>query len=450
MRKPIIAIVGRTNVGKSTLLNRLAGKRISVVADLPGTTRDRVFASISWQGREMIIIDTGGWHARPQSSLEQKVKQQVEIAIAQADVILFVVDAREGATAGDEEIANMLRLTNKPIVLAVNKVDSQRQASQIVDFYRLGIGEPIAISAYHDLGIEKLMSTILASLPSEPSGITESEQAEQLKLSIVGRPNVGKSTLLNALTGEERAIVHESPGTTRDSLDVTIHWRDKEILLIDTAGIRRRGRIDSNVEYYSLLRALQAIDRCDIALLLVDASEFVTAQDLHIAGYIVEAGKGMIIAVNKWDLVPSKQREEFKKLAEKRFRFASYAPIIYISARLRRGLKQILPLAWQIWQERQKRLDAAEINAAIQEAVSNYPPPCVGTKKLRILRAYQDESRPATFVVQVNDPESVHFSYKRYLEKRLRHRFGFDGVPLNLMFAKATDKMSKKTEVTAG
>lgn len=448
MNKPVVAIVGRTNVGKSTLLNRLAGRRISVVADVPGTTRDRVFASVSWQGRELMIIDTGGWQAKVQSPLELKVRQQVQMAVAQADVILFVVDAKEGATAGDEEIADMLRTLNKPVILTVNKVDSERQAAQIVDFHRLGIGEPIAVSAYHNLGMERLMSAILASLPPQRSGTPEVEKREELKLSIVGRPNVGKSTLLNALTGEERAIVHEFPGTTRDSIDVEITWDEKKILLIDTAGIRRRGRIDSAVEYYSLLRALQAIDRCDVALLLVDAGEFVTAQDLHIAGYIVEAGKGMIIAINKWDLIPQKAREEFKKRTEERFRFASYAPIIYISARLRQGLGQILPLAWQIWQERQKRLGSSEVDAAIQEAVASYPPPGVGTKKLRIVRAFQDESRPATFVLQVSDPEAVHFSYKRYLENRLRRRFGFRGVPLNLIFAKATDKMNQKMEVT--
>ena len=342
MTRPIVAIVGRTNVGKSTLLNRLAGRRVAVVADLPGTTRDRVFAFVSWQGRELTVVDTGGWQAKPSASLEQKVRQQVEAAIAQADTIIFLVDAGDGAIAADEETADMLRAANKPIILAVNKVDSAKQANQVADFYGLGMGEPIAISAYHNRGIDELMDAVLASLPPQPVSVAEPAEA---KLAIVGRPNVGKSTLLNALLGDERAIVHESPGTTRDSLDAIMHWDDKEILLVDTAGIKRRGRVDAGVDYYSLLRALQAINRCDVALLLIDAGEFITAQDMHIAGYIIEVGKGMILLVNKWDLVPQEQRPKFKQSVEQRLRFASYTPIIYISAKLGQGINRILPQA---------------------------------------------------------------------------------------------------------
>jgi len=446
MTKPIVAIVGRTNVGKSTLLNRLAGKRVAVVADLPGTTRDRVFAFVSWQGQQLTVIDTGGWQSKPQESLEQKVKQQVEAAIAQADVIIFLVDVKDGAIAADEEIADMLHAANKPIVLAVNKVDSAKQANQVADFYRLGMGEPIAISAYHNRGIDELMDAVLASLPPQPSSIAESGKA---KLAIVGRPNVGKSTLLNALLGEERAIVHESPGTTRDSLDAIMHWGDKEILLVDTAGIKRRGRVDAGVDYYSLLRALQAINRCDVALLLIDAGEFITAQDMHIAGYIIEVGKGMILVVNKWDLVPQEQRQEFKQSAEQRFKFASYTPIIYISAKLGQGINKILPQAWEIWQERQKRLPQSEVDELVKQAVSSYPPPRTGSRRLHITRAYQDESQPATFVLKVNDPKLVHFSYRRYLENKLRQGFGFRGVPLKLIFTKVSRKINKKMEVGA-
>ena len=446
MTKPIVAIVGRTNVGKSTLLNRLAGKRVAVVADLPGTTRDRVFAFVSWQGQQLTVIDTGGWQSKPQESLEQKVKQQVEAAIAQADVIIFLVDVKDGAIAADEEIADMLHAANKPIVLAVNKVDSAKQANQVADFYRLGMGEPIAISAYHNRGIDELMDAVLASLPPQPSSIAESGKA---KLAIVGRPNVGKSTLLNALLGEERAIVHESPGTTRDSLDAIMHWGDKEILLVDTAGIKRRGRVDAGVDYYSLLRALQAINRCDVALLLIDAGEFITAQDMHIAGYIIEVGKGMILVVNKWDLVPQEQRQEFKQSAEQRFKFASYTPIIYISAKLGQGINKILPQAWEIWQERQKRLPQSEVDELVKQAVSSYPPPRTGSRRLHITRAYQDESQPATFVLKVNDPRLVHFSYQRYLENKFRQGFGFRGVPLKLIFTKVSRKINKKMEVGA-
>jgi GTP-binding protein len=446
MTRPIVAIVGRTNVGKSTLLNRLAGQRIAVVADLPGTTRDRVFAFVSWQGRELTVVDTGGWQAQPSTSLEQKVKQQVEAAITQADVIIFLVDVKDGVIAADEEIADVLRAANKPVILTVNKVDSAKQANQVADFHRLGMGEPVAISAHHNLGIDELIDAVLASLSPQPISIAKPGEA---KLAIVGRPNVGKSTLLNALLGEERAIVHESPGTTRDSLDAIVDWGDKRILLVDTAGIKRRGRVDSGVDYYSLLRALQAINRCDVALLLIDASEFITAQDMHIAGYIIDGGKGVMLLVNKWDLVPREQRERFKQSMERRFRFASYMPVIYISAKLRQGINGILPLAWEIWQERQKRIPQAQVDELVKQVVSSYPAPRTGSRRLRIARAYQDESQPATFVLEVNDPKLVHFSYQRYLGNRLRQGFGFRGVPVKLIFTRTARKMNKKIDVTA-
>jgi len=447
MTRPIVAIVGRTNVGKSTLLNRLASRRIAVVADLPGTTRDRVFAFLSWQERELTVVDTGGWQTKPTTSLEQKVKQQVEAAIAQADAVIFLVDAKDGAIAADEEIAGVLRAANRrPIILAVNKVDSAKQANQVAEFYHLGMGEPIAISAHHNLGIDDLMDAVLASLPPQPISITEPGEA---KLAIVGRPNVGKSTLLNTLLRDERAIVHESPGTTRDSLDAIIRWDDKEILLVDTAGIKRRGRVDAGVDYYSLLRALQAINRCDVALLLIDASEFITAQDMHIAGYIIEVGKGIILLVNKWDLVPQEQRQEFKRSVEQKLRFASYTPIIYISAKLGQGINRILPQAWEIWQERQRRIPQSEVNELVKQAVGSHPPPRTGSRQLHIARAYQDESQPATFVLKVNYPQLVHFSYQRYLENKLRQGFGFRGVPLKLIFTKGARKINKKMEVRA-
>jgi GTP-binding protein len=446
MTRPIVAIVGRTNVGKSTLLNRLAGRRLAVVADLPGTTRDRVFAFITWQGQEMTVVDTGGWQTKPSTSLEQKVKQQVEAAIAQADVIIFLVDAMGGAIAADGEIADMLRPANKPIVLAVNKVDSAKQANQAADFYHLGIGEPIAISAHHNRGIDDLMDAVSSSLPPQPPSIGEPGEA---KLAIVGRPNVGKSTLLNMLLRDERAVVHESPGTTRDSLDAVIRWDDKEILLVDTAGIKRRGRVSAGIDYYSLIRAFQAVNHCDVALLLIDASEFITAQDMHIAGYIIEFGKGILLLVNKWDLVPQEHRQEFKHRMEQRLRFASYTPIIYISAKLGKGINRILPQAWEIWQERQKRIPQSEVNELVKQAVSNHPPPRAGSRRLHIARAYQDESQPATFVLKVNNPKLFHFSYQRYLENKLRQGFGFRGVPLKLIFTKAARKINKQIEVRA-
>jgi GTP-binding protein len=446
MTGPIVAIVGRTNVGKSTLLNRLAGRQIAVVADLPGTTRDRVFAFVSWQGRELTVVDTGGWQAQPTTSLEQKVKQQVEAAIAQADVIIFLVDVKDGAIGADEEIADVLRAAKKPSILAVNKVDSAKQANQVADFYRLGMGEPVAISAHHNLGIDDLMNAMLACLPAQPVSIVEPAEA---KVAIVGRPNVGKSTLLNALLGQERAIVNECPGTTRDSLDAMIRWGDKEILLVDTAGIKRRGRVGVGVDYYSLVRALQAINRCDVALLLIDAGEFITAQDMHIAGYIIDAGKGVMLLVNKWDLIPREQRQIFKQGMERRLRFASYIPVIYISAKLELGINEVLPQAWEVCQERKKQIRQAEVDELVKQVVRSYPPPRTGSRRLHVTRAYQDEAQSATFVLHVNDPKLVHFSYRRYLQNKLRQDFGFRGVPLKLIFTKAGRKINGKMEAGA-
>jgi GTPase len=444
MTRPIIAIVGRTNVGKSTLLNRLASKRLAVVGDLPGITRDRVFAIASWEGRELTLVDTGGWQAKPQSTLEQKVKQQVEAAIAQAEVIIFLVDAGDGVIAADEEVADVLRAASKPVVLAVNKVDSASQENQIADFYRLSIGTPVAISAYHNRGIDKLMDAVLAYLPPSPASLVEPEEA---KLAIVGRPNVGKSTLLNALLGDERAIIDETPGTTRDALDAMVRWEDKGILLIDTAGIRRRGRVDAGIDYYSLLRALQAINRCDVALLMIDASELVTAQDMHIAGYVIEAGKGMILVVNKWDLIRQVERREFKRYMEQRLKFISYVPALYISAKLGHNVDKVLPQAWKVWQERQKHIPSEMVDMVVKQAVKGHPPPRVGSRQLRIAHAYQGESSHSTFVLQVNDPRLVHFSYQRYLENKLRCSFGFHGTPLRLIFTKARRKSNKSIKV---
>ncbi len=444
MAEPVVAIVGRPNVGKSTLLNRLAGRRLVVISDSPGTTRDRIFTSITWQGQELTVVDSGGWQLEPPSLLQQKVKQQVEAAITQADVIIFMVDAKDGVIAADEELADMLRTLNKPKVLAVNKIDLEQQTNKVVDFYRLGMGTPLAISAYHNRGIDKLMNTVLALVPSVSISIT---QTEDVKLAIVGRPNTGKSTLLNALIGTERAIVHEAPGTTRDAIDTVVNWNNRNILLIDTAGIKRRGRVDAGIDYYSLIRAIQAINRCDVALLLLDATEFITAQDLHIASYILGAGKGIVFLVNKWDIIPQVQKREFKQLLEKRIRFMYYIPMLYLSAKTGEGLGRVLPLACQVWQERQKRLSDSAVNKAIQEAVDIHLPPRVGTKRLQIMRAYQDESKPANFVLQVNDPKLIPPPYQRYLEKKLRSKFGFRGVPLQLNFTKFSHKSSRKIKV---
>ncbi len=430
MNKPVVAIIGRQNVGKSTLLNRLAGKNLAIVEDIPGTTRDRVFASVSWQGTEFTLVDTGGLETKPQSTIAQEVKEQVEIAISEADVIIFLVNVRDGATPLDLEIADKLRQTNKPILLVVNKADNDKLEAEAVEFYELGMGEPIAISAHHGRGTAELLDRIITFLPTLPPSEVESDV---IKVAIVGRPNVGKSMLLNTILGEERAIVDDTPGTTRDTVDSYLDFQGQTVLLIDTAGIRKRGRQEVGIEKYSVIRALRAIERSDIALLVIDASEPFTAQDMHIGGFIRQMAKGIIIIVNKWDLVPDKNTVKWSRYIRSQFKFVPYAPIIYTSAKFEQGVEKIMPQVYQVYQERQKRLPTAVVNSVIQQAASAHNLPQTGKKQLKILYATQAEINPPTFVFFVNDTK-VHFSYQRYLENKLRQAFGFTGTPLRFIF----------------
>ncbi len=440
--KRVIAIVGRANVGKSALFNRLAGKQINIVEDLPGTTRDRVFAEATLQDQLVTLVDSGGLDPSPESSMNEKVNQQVEIAIAEADVIIFLVDIHHGVLAAEQEIADMLRKSNKPIVLVANKADNTRLENQINDFYQLGLGTPLAISALHGRGINDLVDKVVSLLPQAmPDSITDSSMP---KLAIVGRPNAGKSMLLNAIVGEERAIVDQFPGTTRDAVDTVFEYQEQKILLIDTAGIRRRGRSSAGIEYYSLIRSLRAISRCDIALLVIDATEFITAQDIHIAGYIKEACKGMILIINKWDLVPKQSPEDYAAQVRQRIKFITYVPIHFVSAKLGQKVKTIIPTALQIWQERQKQLPDNIIDTLIKQAVRSHAPPRKGLRRLEVFRAYQDGVNPPTFSFLVNDPQLVHFSYERYLENKLRHTFGFSGTSLRFFFKKAPPKKRAK------
>jgi len=429
--KPVVAIIGRQNVGKSTLLNRLAGERIAIIADLPGTTRDRVLASVSWQDTEFTIVDTGGLEIKPQSTVAQGVKEQVEVAIAEADVIIFLVDVRDGVNPLDTEIADMLRRANKPILLAANKADNARLESNAVEFYELGLGEPLAISAHHGRGTAELLDRVITHLPAPPPA---EAGPEIMKVAIVGRPNVGKSMLLNALLGEERAIVDDTPGTTRDAIDTSLDFQGQGVLLIDTAGIRRRGRLGTGVEKYSVIRALRAIDRADIALLVVDASEPFTAQDMHICGYIHQMAKGIILIVNKWDLIANKNVAEWNKYIRSQLRFMPYAPVVYTSAKFGQGVDRIMPRVCQVYQERLKRLPTATVNSVVQQAVAAHNLPRSGRKRLKVLYATQAEVNPPTFVFFVNDTRLIHFSYQRYLENKLRQSFGFEGTPLRLVF----------------
>jgi GTP-binding protein len=431
MPKPIVAIVGRQNVGKSTLLNRLAGKRIAIVADMPGTTRDRVFADVSWQDTSFTLVDTGGLEVQPSSTIAQGVKEQVEAAIAEADVIIFLVDSEAGIIPADLEIAEMLRRSAKPIILAANKSDNPKRESQAVEFYEMGLGEPLAISAYHGRGTAELLDRISALLPTPE----EAEiGAEIMKLAIVGRPNVGKSTLLNSLLGEERAIVDKTPGTTHDAVNTLLDFGGQSVIVIDTAGIRRRGRWGKGVERYSVIRALRAIDEADIVLLVLDATELLTSQDEHIAGYIQQAAKGVILVVNKWDLAVNQDMNETNNYIRKKLKFLSYAPVVYSSAKFGQGVDRVMPQAFEVYQERQKRIATTEVNNVVQQAVAAHNLPRKGKKQLKILYATQAEVSPPTFVFFVNEPGLIHFSYQHYLENRLRQAFGFAGTPLRFVF----------------
>ncbi|MBN1692423.1 MAG: ribosome biogenesis GTPase Der [Dehalococcoidales bacterium] len=432
MTKPIVAIVGRPNTGKSTLLNRIVKRPAAITEDLPGTTRDRNTAEVAWMGAEFTLIDTGGLEIKPNSSISRGVKAQVESAISHADVIVCVVDAINGVMPADMEIADVLRRSGKPVLVAANKADNQKREMEALEFHQLGLGDPLAVSAHHGRGITELLDKIVSLLPAQEA-ITKVKD-ESIKIAIVGRPNVGKSMLLNALTGEERVIVDEMPGTTRDAVDTVFDFKGQNVVIIDTAGIRRRGKVKAGVERYSVLRTFRAIDRADIVLLVLDATELVTSQDTHIAGYIQEAARGIIIIVNKWDLVENKNLAEWNKAIKESFRFASYAPILYTSAKTGQGVEKIMPQVSQIYRERLKRLPTAAVNDVVQQAVAAHNRPTSHGKQLKIFYTTQAEANPPTFVFFTNDARMVHFSYRRFLENRLREAFGFTGTPLRMKF----------------
>lgn len=429
--KPVVAIIGRQNVGKSTLLNRIVGKQVAIVEDLPGTTRDRIFADTSWEGVDFTLVDTGGLVLRSESTLTKGVEAQAEAAMEDADVIIFLTDVRDGVLPIDLDIAQMLRRTGKPVILAVNKIDSAKMEAGLADFYRLGFDEPMPVSAYHGRGVAEMLDKIIRLLP--PTLPLEA-RPELMKIAITGRPGVGKSMLLNSLVGEQRVLVGETPGTTRDAIDTLLDFNGQNVLIIDTAGIRRRGRVEQGIEWYSVIRALRSIDRADVVLMVLDASELVTSQDAHVAGYIQKAAKGVIILVNKWDLVKEKNSSEYSEYIYNELKFFPYAPILFISAKLGQGVKKIMPLAYQIYQERMKRIAEDEVNGLVQQAVASHNIPRSGSKQLIIYHASQTGINPPTFTFTVNEPKLVHFSYQRYLENQLRQAFGFIGTPIQLFF----------------
>jgi GTP-binding protein len=446
-RLPVVAIVGRPNVGKSSLFNRLVGQRRALVEDLPGTTRDRLYGDVEWRGQRLRLVDTGGLEAPGEGPFAAPVRRQIEQAIAEADVILFVVDAREGVTAADLDIAELLRRTDKPVLLVANKVDNLRRELEVTQFYELGFGDPLSVSAYHDLGMAELLDEILALLlgqartpgPPPASGREETSGRGEglgLRLAIIGRPNVGKSALLNAIVGDERVIVSEVPGTTRDVIDTAIQYAGQTITLLDTAGIRRAGRIEPGVERHSVERARAALARADVALCVMDATEPGTAQDTHIVGMAEEAHTGIVLVLNKMDLLPPgpATRDRLTALVRARFKFVPWAPIAFVSARTGEGLRELLELALAVGRERARRVPTGELNRLVRRVVAEHAPPSVRGKRLKVLYVTQAEVSPPTFVFFVNDASLLHFSYERYLENRLREAFGFMGTALRLVF----------------
>ncbi|MBN1188320.1 MAG: ribosome biogenesis GTPase Der [Dehalococcoidales bacterium] len=432
MTRPIVAIVGRQNVGKSTLVNRIAGKEIAIVEDWPGTTRDRIFTDTDWNGADFTLVDTGGLELQDQSEIAREVRKQAAAAIKEADIIVFLTEVSQGLMPSDQDIADILRRSQKPVILAVNKVDSEKQRSEASEFYRLGFGEIIPVSAHHGRGVAELLDKIVSVLP--PRTDHEDATGTGIKLAIVGRPHVGKSLLLNSLLGKERSIVGNTPGTTRDAIDIGVDYNGQNMIIIDTAGIRRRGRIEKGIEWYSVLRSMRAIDRSDISLLVIDAVEPITDQDTHIAGYIEKAGKGIIILVNKWDLVTEKNKTIYNEYIASRLKFASYAPILYISAKLGQGINKIMPMIEQIGRERSMRIPDKEIETIVKEAVVAHNLPHKGNKVLSISSVKQSGINPPTFQFTVNDARLIHFSYERFLENRLRAIYSFRGTPIRLVF----------------
>lgn len=430
MRKSTVAIVGRPNVGKSTIFNRLVGERISIVEDIPGVTRDRIYAEGEWLSSTFNVIDTGGIEIGDEPLLMQ-IRQQSEIAIDEADVIIFLVNGREGITAADEEVAKLLYKTKKPVILAVNKIDNVEMQDVIYDFYSLGFGKPYPISGSHGLGLGDLLEAVINSFPEQP--IDEKEE-DTIYFSLIGRPNVGKSSLVNAILNEDRVIVDNVGGTTRDAVDTHLHRDDQDFVIIDTAGMRKRGKVYESTEKYSVLRALKAIDRSDVVLVLIDAETGIREQDKKVAGYAHDAGRGIIIVVNKWDTVEKKQdsMQKFEEEIRTHFQFLDYAPIAFLSAKTKQRLHTLIPLIKQVSESHSKRVATSILNDVIMDALAVNPTPTVKGKRLKVLYVTQVTVKPPSFAVFVNDPTLMHFSYKRFLENKIREAFGFIGTPIKI------------------
>ena len=436
MTKPVIAIVGRPNVGKSTIFNRIVGERVSIVEDIPGVTRDRIYSSADWLTHEFNIIDTGGIEIGDEPFLEQ-IRGQAEIAIREADVIIFMTNGREGVTLADEQVAKILYKTKKPVVLAVNKIDNPDMREMIYDFYSLGFGEPFPISGSHGLGLGDLLDECAKHFPKEDE---EQYSEETIKFSLIGRPNVGKSSLVNAFLGQERVIVSDIAGTTRDAIDTPYSYDGQEYVIIDTAGMRKKGKVYETTEKYSVLRALRAIERSDVVLVVLNGEEGIQEQDKKIAGYAHEAGKAVIVVVNKWDAVEKDEKTMnlYTQQIREHFLYLHYAPIIFVSAKTKQRVHQILNIVQRVSENHAMRIQSSILNEVIEDAVARNPAPSDKGKRLRIYYTTQVAVKPPTFVTFVNDPELMHFSYERFLENRIRETFDFEGTPIRLI-ARARD-----------
>ncbi|HHV64559.1 MAG TPA: ribosome biogenesis GTPase Der [Peptococcaceae bacterium] len=441
MSKPVVAIVGRPNVGKSTLFNRLVGGLVAIVEDTPGVTRDRLYFDSEWLGRKFTLIDTGGIEFKDKTTpLSSQMKQQAEIAVSEADVVLFLVDGKTGLTPDDEQIARYLRKAGKPVLLVVNKVENfSIFKAEAHEYLTLGFGEPLPISAVHGLNIGELLDAVVSRLPQENF---EEYDPDVIKVAVIGRPNVGKSSLVNMLLGEERVIVSDIPGTTRDAIDTPFSYEGRNYILIDTAGIRRKKKIMEVTENYSVIRSFRAVDRADIVLMVLDATEGVTDQDKRIVGYAHEKGKGLILVINKWDLIvkDDKTLNKFEKNLREELAFVDYAPTQFVSAKTGQRVNKIMELVEFVAEQTSRRVLTSTLNSLLREWVHLNPPPSDKGKRLKVFYATQKSVQPPTFIFFVNDPELVHFSYRRYLENQIRKNFGFEGSPIRLIMKRRDEE----------
>jgi GTPase len=431
--RPVVAVVGRPNVGKSTLFNKLAGKRISIVEDTPGVTRDRIFTEVEWLNKYFTLVDTGGIEPKSNDIILSQMRNQAMLAMDMAHVILFVVDGKAGLTAADREVAQMLRRTNTPVILVVNKIDSQSQFDNVYDFYELGLGVPFAISSANSMGLGDLLDEVVANFPE---GLDTEYDEDIIRVAITGKPNAGKSSILNNMLGEERVIVSPIAGTTRDAIDTYLEKGDHKFLLIDTAGLRRKSKIYENVEKYSVIRAMSAVDRADVVLIVIDAEQGVTEQDTKVAGIAHDEGKACLFVINKWDLIEKndKTMSLYTKDIREKFPFMAYAPIVFVSAKTNQRMNKILETVVYIAEEHAKRVPTSTLNDVIGEAVLLNQPPSDKGKRLKIYYGSQTGVQPPKFTLFINDKELTHFSYQRYLENKIRENFGFEGTPVRFEY----------------